>query len=121
MRAFGAALVIIVLSAAPALADGPLATAAGPQTPAPQPQAAAPPLASSAPDGPGGPPVAMGPCGPEKVKSDGSLETQPHGEVEAGVGTAGYRHLGGAVCQPLKDGGAVNISVSADQWGGRGR
>lgn len=110
------ALAAPLLFAAPAFADGPVATAAGPQAAAPQPRDPAPPLESAWPGDPLGAPVAMGPCGPEKVKPDGTLETRPHGEVEAGVGTAGYRHLAGEVCQPLKDGGAVDIGISADRW-----
>jgi hypothetical protein len=117
MRRLTALAAGALLVAAPAFAEGPIATATGPQIPPPQPQAAAPPLAA-APNGlPPGAPQAMGPCGPEKVKPDGTLETKPHGEMEAGVGTAGYRHLGGEVCQPLKNGGSVQVGVSADQWG----
>jgi hypothetical protein len=57
----------------------------------------------------------MGPCGPEKVKPDGRLETKPHGEIEAGVGTGGYRHVAGAVCQPIGQNGAVAVSVDETQ------
>jgi len=65
---------------------------------------------------PAGPnPVAMGPCGPEKVKPDGKLETAPHGEVEAGVGTGGYRHVAGMVCQPIGQNGAVEAGGSYSQ------
>ena len=116
---FAMVLAAPLMIAVPALADGPLATAAGAQAAAPQPQTPAPPLQSAYPGGPGGAPVGMGPCGPEKVKPDGTLEAAPHGEVEAGAGTRGYRHLAGAFCQPLKDGGSVSVGVSADQWGGR--
>jgi hypothetical protein len=121
VRRFAIALIVAAGVASPAIADAPVATAGAAQLPPPEPQAAAPPLSADSANAPAGPPVAMGPCGPEKVKPDGSLETKPHGEVEAGVGTAGYRHVAGEVCQPLKDGGAVNVGVSYDQWGGRGR
>ena len=119
--AFGAAVVLFL--AGPALADGPIATAATTGPGAPQPPSPPPPLpppgAPSAEDQP----VAMGPCGPEKVKPDGRLETTPHGEVEAGVGTNGYRQLAGAVCQPIGQNGAVAVSVSQTQgdWGYRRR
>jgi hypothetical protein len=63
-------------------------------------------------------PIAMGPCGPEKVMPDGRLETAPHGEVEAGVGSNGYRSLAGAVCQPIGQDGAVAVSISETQGGG---
>jgi hypothetical protein len=63
----------------------------------------------------------MGPCGPERVKPDGKLDTAPHGEIEAGIGTHGYRHLAGTVCQPLGQNGAVQVSagVSQAQYGRR--
>jgi hypothetical protein len=62
--------------------------------------------------------MAMGPCGPEKVRPDGRLDTAAHGEVEAGVGTHGYRHLAGAVCQPIGQNAAVALSVSETQGDG---
>jgi hypothetical protein len=115
------ALFIAAVAASPALADAPVATAGAAQAPPPEPQAAAPPLAAAPANAPAGPPVAMGPCGPKQVKPDGTLETKPHGEIDAGAGTAGYRHIAGEVCQPLKNGGAVDLGVSYDQFGWRGR
>jgi len=104
------------LFAGPALADGPIATAGGSGPEAPEPTAPQPPLpsAGSAP-AMQQQPVAMGPCGPEKVKADGQLETAPHGEVEAGIGTGGYRHLAGTVCQPIGQNGAVVMSAGYSQ------
>ena len=108
------------LAAAAAWADGPVTTASSAGQAAPQPQAAAPPLAgvsdNAAPER-----VAMGPCGPERIKPDGKLDTAPHGEVEAGIGTYGYRHLAGAICQPIGQNAAVAVSagVSQAQWGRR--
>ena len=61
----------------------------------------------------------MGPCGPEKVKPDGQLDTAPHGEVDAGVGSNGYRSLAGAVCQPIGQDGYVAASVSEAQGNNR--
>ncbi len=44
-------------------------------------------------------------------------DRKPHGEVWAGVGTGGYRELGGVVTQPVGDCGSVTIAVSRS--GGR--
>jgi hypothetical protein len=63
-----------------------------------------------------------GPCGGPARKEDGSLDKSPHGEVWAGVGTRGYRDVGGVVCAPLGENAAVSIAVDAGQingWGGR--
>ncbi|HEY1751520.1 MAG TPA: hypothetical protein VGG29_09665 [Caulobacteraceae bacterium] len=102
--------------AAPAAwADGPVATASAAQASAPQPQAAAPPLPPQKAGAPQPGDLAQGPCGPERVKADGKLERAPHGEVEAGVGTHGYRHLAGEICQPIGQNGAVTVGVSESQ------
>jgi hypothetical protein len=55
------------------------------------------------------------------VKPDGSLDTAPHGEVEAGVGTNGYRRIAGSVCQPIGQDGAVAVSVGETQSDGNYR
>ena len=104
----------LLFLAGPALADGPVATAGGtgaapPQTSTPAPLPVEGALTAR------GPPVAMGPCGPEQVKPDGKLDTAPHGEVDVGVGTSGYRHVGGAVCQPIGQDGFVAASASYSQ------
>jgi hypothetical protein len=108
------------LAATAAWADGPVTTASTADQVPPQPQAAAPPLAGVG-DGAPMQRVAMGPCGPERVKPDGKLDTAPHGQIEAGIGTHGYRHLAGAVCQPIGQDAsvAVSASVSQAQWGRR--
>lgn len=112
MRAIVFVTATVVLFAGPALAQGPIATAAGAAPAAPQPATPPAPLptagAASAPEQP----VAMGPCGPEKVKPNGQLETAPHGELEAGIGTSGYRHAAGMVCQPIGQDGAVAVGGS---------
>jgi hypothetical protein len=41
----------------------------------------------------------------------------PHGEVRVGVGTRGYREVGGAVCQPLPGGGFVAVSGGSSRIG----
>ena len=123
MRAMAFAAIAAALlagSALPgaALADGPIATAgAGPA--APQPTTPPPPLSSGDDAAHQGPLMAMGPCGPEKVKADGSLATTPHGEIEVGAGTHGYREIAGSVCQPIGQDGAVALSIGQAQgnWG----
>jgi hypothetical protein len=110
--------------AGPVLAQAPISTAPASGPAAPQPTAAPLPLPPEDADDetPQGPQIALGPCGPEKVKADGTLETKPHGEVDAGVGTGGYRRIAGAVCQPLGQTGAVAVSISDTQSdGGRRR
>ena len=109
------AIVLFLSLAGPALADEPIATAPTTGPAAPQPSAALPPLAPPKPDQDLRPPLAMGPCGPEKVKADGSLETAPHGEVSVGAGSRGYREIGGAACQPIGQNGAVAISIDEAQ------
>lgn len=110
---------LILLSAlflaGPALADGPISTAPGAGSAAPQPATPPAPLPLSDGGFADGPQVAMGPCGPEKVGPDGKLDTAPHGEIEAGVGTQGYRHVAAAVCQPIGQNAAVAVSASETQ------
>jgi hypothetical protein len=38
-------------------------------------------------------------------------DRQPHGEVWAGIGTGGYRQLGGVVTQPLGDCGSLTLGI----------
>jgi hypothetical protein len=67
-------------------------------------------------------PTPIGPCGaPYKEAQDGQLkqDKNPHGQVWAGVGTHGYRDIGGAVCIPVGQNGQVSIAVDADHWGRR--
>jgi hypothetical protein len=115
MRAMAFGGVIALLLVGPALADGPIATAPASGPAAPQPTTPAPPLRPPQAAPVEDPAMAMGPCGPEKIKPDGSLDTAPHGEVEAGVGTNGYRQFAGAICQPIGQNGAVAISASQTQ------
>jgi hypothetical protein len=114
---------MLLACAAPAWADGPVSTTSAAQASAPQPSDVPPPLPANSAAMHGAQPVAMGPCGPEKVKPDGTLETAPHGEVVAGVGTRGYRELGGTICQPVGQNGAVSLSIDDTQgdWGYRRR
>ena len=111
MRTILPALLALVLSPTAAHADGPISTA--PASQAPPAGSPAPPLqASGDQDADAGSAVRMGPCGPQRVGADGVPETKPHGYAEVGVGTRGYRHVALGVCKPLRDGGAVAISVS---------
>jgi len=67
-------------------------------------------------------PVPIGPCGaPYKSVDGGPLkqDKDPHGEVYAGVGTHGYRNVGGAVCVPVGKDAQVTIAVDSTQWGRR--
>jgi hypothetical protein len=63
----------------------------------------------------------VGPCGGPARKADGKPDKSPHGEVWAGIGTHGYRDIGGVVCAPLGDNAAVSIAVDAGQINGWGR
>jgi hypothetical protein len=64
-----------------------------------------------------------GPCGGPPPSSGVKGAKSPHGEVWAGVGTSGYREIGGAACMPLGDTGALNIAIDAGHvngWSGWG-
>ena len=105
--------------AAPALADGPITTSNPAQLPAPMQVGVSPPLmrvdgldsfdASPAPT--------PRSCAPAASTPGGQLDTAPHGEVDVGVGTDGYRHLSGAACKPLGDTGSLAISIGTTQFG----
>lgn len=70
-----------------------------------------------------------GPCGGPARTADGKADKTPHGQVWAGVGSYGYRDIGGAVCVPLGDNAAMSLAVDAGRmngwsgqmngWGGR--
>jgi hypothetical protein len=62
----------------------------------------------------------QGPCGGPAFRPDGKPDRTPHGAVWAGVGTHGYREIGGAVCAPIGDRSAVSIAVDAGQLDGWG-
>ena len=114
MRPIVAALLLFACAPGLAFADEAISTA--PANQSPPPAAAVSPLQEAeagAPDGRPG--VRLGPCGPEAVAADGKTETKPHGYIEGGVGTHGYRHIGAGVCKPLANGGAIAVSVSQSQ------
>jgi hypothetical protein len=63
----------------------------------------------------------IGPCGAVGDVHDGVAEKpdkNPHGSISAGVGTHGYRDVGGAVCVPLGDHAAVSIAFDAGRFDG---
>ena len=63
-------------------------------------------------------PLRVGPCGTASQNPDGKPDKGPHGEVWAGVGTHGYREIGGVVCQPLGANSALTIAVDRTELGG---
>lgn len=110
-RVLGLALAFSLSAGAAALAQEAISTAGGAQsnvspkaTPADTDLHAYDEFA----DGPLGP--KMGPCGPVETP-DGKTDHSAHGEIHAGVGTHGYRNIGGAVCKPLGDNGAIAIAI----------
>jgi hypothetical protein len=57
----------------------------------------------------------------EDDASDGGpvRDHKVHGEVSVGVGTNGYRDVGGVVTGPIGDDGQATIAIDAGQIGGR--
>ena len=110
-RAVSLGLCLSLVVGAAALAQEAIPTAGG-ANPNSAPKTTAAPADLGAPeqfaDGPEGP--RMGPCGPVET-ADGKPDRSPHGYVDVGVGTNGYRHIGGAVCKPLGENGAIAIAV----------
>ena len=110
-----AALALLAMGAPGALAQEAIATATS--TPPPSPPVNTPPLRLSRKEAfdDEGPPL-VGPCGAVGEIKDGvpqKPDRQPHGEVFAGVGTHGYREVGGVVCVPVGDNGSVTLAIDA--------
>ena len=62
----------------------------------------------------------VGPCGAVGDVVDGvpqKPDKKAHGMVSAGVGTHGYREVGGAVCVPIGDHGAVSLAFDVGRIG----
>ena len=103
-------LALPLAGAGAALAQEAMPTAGGvnsnaaPRNTAPVPELGAPERFA---DGPG---PRMGPCGPLETP-DGKPDKSAHGEVHAGIGTHGYREIGGAICKPIGENGAIAIAV----------
>lgn len=49
---------------------------------------------------------------PDRPRCPAPPDRKPHGEVWAGIGTHGYREVGGVVTQPIGDCSSVTIAVS---------
>jgi hypothetical protein len=58
----------------------------------------------------------VGPCGGLPDPQTGKLDKSPHGEVFAGVGSAGYREAGGEVCLPISDHVAAHLAVDVGRF-----
>ena len=67
------------------------------------------------------------PCGPVSASNgdedgaDAKPDKRAHGEVFAGVGTHGYREVGGVVCVPLGDKASATIAIDVGHMDGWGR
>ncbi|HWA61498.1 MAG TPA: hypothetical protein VG939_08985 [Caulobacteraceae bacterium] len=121
-RALPLAMILALAAGPAALADEAIPTAGAAKAP-PQAAASVPPVddEDAAPLRTDDAPPQIGPCGPVRHTADGKRDDRAHGAVEVGVGTSGYRHVGGYVCKPLGDHGAVAIAVDHTEWNGRGR
>lgn len=112
--------VVAGLPAAPAQADEVIRTGA----------AGDPPASTAAPAAIGRPPAAdasskAGDPGPEALgverRSACGMPSnrKPHGAVWGGIGTGGYRSVGGVVTQPLGDCGEVTVAIDRTSIGRR--
>ncbi len=114
MRALALSVLLISVLASPAWCDGPVTTQPSAATEPAMPQGAEPgPLGGRTTDDQDGPGPAANPCG--------ALDGRVHGQVDVGVGSDGYRHVGGYACKPLANGGWVAVGVSQSQSNGGGR
>jgi hypothetical protein len=118
-RALPFIVVAGLIASGPTWAQEAIATATN--TPAPAPTSTAPPLSLGHHQGfsDEGAPL-VGPCGAVGQVHDGVAEKpdkNPHGFVTAGVGTNGYREIGGAVCVPIGDHAAVSVAVNYGRIG----
>lgn len=59
-----------------------------------------------------GEPTSEEPKAGERPRCAPPADRKPHGEVWAGIGTHGYREIGGVVTQPIGDCGYVSIAIS---------
>jgi hypothetical protein len=127
IRVFSIALAATLIAAGaqaqeaiPTAANAPSAGAPAPASPA----TAAPITLSDRQEFDDRGPLPVGPCGAVAQVKDGQVQKpdkNPHGEVWAGVGTSGYRDIGGTVCVPIGDHAAVNIAVDSEHISGRWR
>jgi len=111
-----AALVCLaILAASPAVAGEAVATAGDG---APPPAAAVSGLPDTDPASADGPQAE----GAQAARGDAPRrgceqppDRKPHGEVWAGIGTGGYRSVGGVVTQPIGRCGSVTVGVNYDR------
>lgn len=129
--ALAAALILAAFAGAALADEGPIATGrAADLAPASAPAA---PLGqvgrtAAAPEAPGdwARRVMAGESAPKEVaealqgRCPTRIDSRPHGEVWAGIGTGGYREFGGVVTQPLGDCATVTIGMSRSEGRGRG-
>ncbi|WP_300579347.1 hypothetical protein [Phenylobacterium sp.] len=121
--ALAAALLVAALAGSALADEAPIATGRAGDPPAatasaaPIGQAQEPVLRAEAP-GDWARRVMAGEPAPEEVaeapqgRCPVRVDKRPHGEVWAGVGTGGYREVGGVVTQPLGDCATVTIGMS---------
>ena len=116
------ALAAIACLASPAWAEEAIPTAGAGATPTASPTAG--PLDPSGVDNLPEERPTIGPCGvvhqPGQPR-DAKADQAPHGQIEVGVGTGGYRHIGGVVCKPIGENGSVTVAVDHTEWNGGGR
>ncbi|MDP3488723.1 MAG: hypothetical protein Q8R71_01175 [Phenylobacterium sp.] len=118
-----AAALLVATFAGSALADeGPISTGRTDTPPAPMASAEqiVPGTAQSQAEAPGdwARRVMAGDPGPEEIAEGRQgrcltrADNRPHGEVWAGIGTGGYREVGGVVTQSIGDCASVTIGMS---------
>jgi hypothetical protein len=108
-----------LIACGPSWAQEVIATATNAPPPAPPANAAPLALGHHRDFSDEGPPL-VGPCGAVGEVHDGVAEKpdkDPHGSVYAGVGTRGYREVGGAVCMPVGDRTAVSVAFDVGHIG----
>jgi hypothetical protein len=118
-RALPLIIVAGLIASGPSWAQEAIATASN--TPPPAPTSSPAPLQLGGRDGfsDEGAPI-VGPCGAVGAFHDGVAEKPdktPHGSISAGVGTHGYREVGGVVCMPVGDHAAVTVAVDVGRIG----
>ena len=121
--ALAAALSVAAFAGAALADDGPITTSRAGDPPTAQAPAAPispglePILRTEAP-GDWARRVMAGEPAPEEVaqaphgRCPARIDKRPHGEVWAGIGTGGYREVGGVVTQPIGDCATVTIGMS---------
>jgi hypothetical protein len=116
-RVWALAAVAALLAGPSAMADETVVTATSADAHPPAVEAPPGPLAGPGATRSGGGDVLMTRCGPEPVNDKGVAAMNPHGEVSVGVGTRGYREVGGSVCQPLPGGAWIAVSGGSSRIG----